>query len=127
MALATYPKTDPADLPADAALTAQAQLEGSFVGTIGQAIQPAFAPLGFDWKTTVGVVTSFAAREVVVSTLTILYGLGDEAEQDSLLSAMRSSTRADGSPVFTTATCLSLLVFLRASDAVSAYPGGHLA
>lgn len=109
--LATYPKTDPADLPADAALAAQMQLEGSFVGTIGQAIQPVFEPLGFDWKTTVGVATSFAAREVVVSTLTILYGLGEEGEQDSLLSAMRSSTRDDGSLVFTTATCLSLLVF----------------
>ncbi|MEO0531217.1 MAG: ferrous iron transport protein B [Planctomycetota bacterium] len=110
-ALATYPKTDPTALPADPTLAAQAELEGSFVGMIGQAIQPVFAPLGFDWKTTVGVVTSFAAREVVVSTLTILYGLGEEAEQDSLLAAMRSSTLADGTPVFTTATCLSLLVF----------------
>jgi ferrous iron transport protein B len=110
-ALATYPKTDPASLPADEALAAQVQLENSFAGQIGQAIQPVFAPLGFDWKTTVGVVTSFAAREVVVSTLSILYGLGDEAEQDSLLSAMRNSQHADGTPVFTTATCLSLLVF----------------
>jgi ferrous iron transport protein B len=110
-ALATYPKTDPAALPADGALAAQTELENSFAGRIGQAIQPVFAPLGFDWKTTVGVVTSFAAREVVVSTLSILYGLGDEAEQDSLLGAMRSSERPDGTPVFTTATCLSLLVF----------------
>lgn len=110
-ALATYPKTDPASLPADATLAAQVQLENSFAGRIGQAVQPVFAPLGFDWKTTVGVVTSFAAREVVVSTLSILYGLGDEAEQDSLLAAMRNSQHADGTPVFTTATCLSLLVF----------------
>jgi len=110
-ALATYPKTDPTLLPADETLAAQIQLENSFAGRIGHAIQPVFAPLGFDWKTTVGVVTSFAAREVVVSTLSILYGLGDEAEQDSLLSAMRNSQHADGTPVFTTATCLSMLVF----------------
>ena len=110
-ALATYPKTDPATLPADETLAAQAQLENSFAGRIGQTIQPVFAPLGFDWKTTVGVVTSFAAREVVVSTLSILYGLGDEADEDSLLAALQNARHADGAPVFTTATCLSLLVF----------------
>lgn len=110
-AMATYPKTDPVDLPADEAAAAQVQLENSFAGQIGQGIQPVFAPLGFDWKTTVGVVTSFAAREVVVSTLSILYGLGEEGEEDSLLDAMRSSTRDDGTLVFSTATCLSLLVF----------------
>ncbi|TWT99818.1 Ferrous iron transport protein B [Botrimarina colliarenosi] len=110
-ALATYPKTDPADLPTDDALAAQTQLENSFAGRIGRTIQPVFAPLGFDWKTSVGVVSSFAAREVVVSTLSILYGLGEDGDQEKLLGAMQSSQRADGTPVFTTATCLSLLVF----------------
>lgn len=109
--LATYPKTDPVDLPADEAVATQMQLENSMVGQIGQTIQPVFAPLGFDWKTTVGVVTSFTAREVVVSTLSILYGLGDEGEEDSLLGAMRSAKDSAGAPVFSTATCLSLLVF----------------
>lgn len=122
--LATYPKTDPVDLPpavaqleaegqieAAEALTAQVELERSFAGRIGRSIQPIFAPLGFDWKTTVGVVTSFAAREVVVSTLSVLYGLGEEGEEDSLLGAMRSAKDSSGAPVFTTATCLSLLVF----------------
>ena len=127
-ALATYPKTDLADLPeseqqaiagleasdgaeaADARL-AQRQLERSAIGVLGQAAQPIFEPLGFDWKTTVGVGASFAAREVIVSTLSILYGLGEEGEGDSLLDAMRSAKNADGSLVFTTATCLSLLVF----------------
>lgn len=124
-ALATYPKTELADLPAadrqriealdadsaDLALQ-EAQLEHSLAGRIGKGIQPLFAPLGFDWKTSVGVVSSFAAREVVVSTLSVLYGLGDEPEdEDSLIGAVRNSRHADGSPVFTTATCLSLLVF----------------
>jgi len=110
-ALATYPKPDPATLPADEALAAQAALEHSAIGRIGRTVQPLFAPLGFDWKTTVGVGASFAAREVIVSTLSILYGLGEEGDQTSLLGALRSATDASGDPVFTTATCLSLLVF----------------
>lgn len=110
-ALATYPKTDPAALPADEMAAAQVQLENSFAGQIGKAIQPVFAPLGFDWRTTVGVVSSFAAREVVVSTLSILYGLGEEGDTDSLLGSLKTAQRPDGTLVFTTATCLSLLVF----------------
>ncbi|TWT88662.1 Ferrous iron transport protein B [Pseudobythopirellula maris] len=127
-ALATFPRTDRADLPgatqqriaafeaagdqqgADALLQ-QAQLEHSFVGRIGQTVQPVFAPLGYDWKISVGVMTSFAAREVVVSTLSILYGLGEESEEGSLVGALQASRDDDGEPVFTTATCLSLLVF----------------
>ncbi len=123
-ALATYPHTDLADLPAERqaainaagdnadALLAQAQLERSFAGRIGQVIAPVFAPLGFDWKMSVGVVTSFAAREVIVSTLAVLYGVGEEgAENGSLYDSLRTATHSDGSLVFTSATCLSLLVF----------------
>lgn len=124
-ALATYPKTELESLPADRqqqilamddagaeTALAQAQLERSFAGRAGRAIEPVFAPLGFDWKISVGVVSSFAAREVIVSTLSVLYGLGEEPEDEhTLMGAMRDSRRADGSPVFTTATCLSLLVF----------------
>jgi ferrous iron transport protein B len=70
--------------------------------------------LGLDWKMSVGVLTSFAAREVIVSTLGVLYGLGadgaDESPQ-SLIESIRASRHGDGTPVFTTATCLSLLVF----------------
>lgn len=130
-ALATYPKTalenmspevqsQIADLEAagetDAAdqLLSKAQLENSFVGRIGSAIEPVFEPLGFDWKISVGVVTSFAAREVVVSTLAVLFGVGEEAieeDENSLYSRLRTSTRSDGSLLFTTATSLSMLVF----------------
>ncbi len=130
-ALATYPKTPVEQMPeavqtqlaqleaqgetaAAENLIAQTELEHSFAGRLGRAIEPAFAPLGLDWKMSVGVLTSFAAREVVVSTLGVLYGLGadvgDESPQ-SLIESIRSSRRADGTPVFTAATCLSLLVY----------------
>jgi ferrous iron transport protein B len=71
-------------------------------------------PLGFDWQIGIGVITSFAAREVVVSTLAVVYGVGAGPrgrESRSLYDALRNARRADGTPVFTTATCLSLLVF----------------
>jgi ferrous iron transport protein B len=129
-ALATYPKTELADLPHEAqqrfaqleaagdaaaadALLQQAQLQHSFAGRIGAFVQPIFAPLGFDWKMSIGVVSSFAAREVIVSTLAVLYGVGEAADEntDSLYQSLRSSTHPDGTPVFTTAACLSLLVF----------------
>lgn len=84
---------------------AQHQLEYSFVGRAGRLLEPVFAPLGFDWKVTVGVLTSFAAREAVVSTLSVLYGLGEAGgeEPESIADLMRSHT----SP----AVGLSLLVF----------------
>lgn len=110
-AAATYPKADPASLPADEAAAAQARLEYSLAGRVGRVVEPVFAPLGFDWKTSVGVVTSFAAREVVVSSLAVLYGLGEEADEESVRAALGAAKRPDGTPVFTTATCLSLLVF----------------
>ncbi len=74
-------------------------------------MQPVFSPLGFDWKTSVGVLTSFAAREVVVSTLSVLYGMGQEAEVSTLSSRLLDARRVDGSPAFDAATCVSLLVF----------------
>lgn len=97
------------DPAAQARWVASQQLEQSFAGRLGKAVQPVFAPLGFDWRLSVGVLNSFAAREVVVSTLAILY---DSPDQDvGLLSSLRSATDADGNPTFTTPTCLSLLVF----------------
>jgi ferrous iron transport protein B len=127
----TYPKSDPtssvsqmfekAERTNDEAmakeasrLQAQHAFANSFAGRLGQAIEPVIAPLGFDWQIGVGVISSFAAREVIVSTLSIVYGVGSDAgeeDPDSLYDALRASKRSDGSPVFTTATCLSLLVF----------------
>jgi ferrous iron transport protein B len=90
------------------------QLEHSFAGRMGRFIEPVLRPLGFDWQISIGILTSFAAREVIVSTLAIVYGLGADRADDpggSLYDGLRAAKRADGSPVFGAATCLSLLVF----------------
>ncbi len=94
-------------------LLAQEQLAYSFAGRLGHFVEPIFSPLGFDWKINVGVLSSFAAREVIVSTMAILYGVEENAAEDAstFVETMRSQTRPDGTPVFTTATSLSLLVF----------------
>lgn len=94
-------------------LFAQHALEYSLAGRIGKAVEPILSPLGFDWRINVGVVSSFAARETVVSTLAIVYGMEEEAAEDeaTLSETLRRQTHPDGTPVFTTATCFSLLVF----------------
>jgi ferrous iron transport protein B len=95
-------------------LTAQNSLRNSFAGKIGHVIEPVIAPLGFDWQIGIGILSSFAAREVIVSTMAIVYGVGkDTAKQtpDSLYDSLRHAKRTDGSPIFNTATCASLLVF----------------
>lgn len=89
----------------------QTQLTHSFAGRIGRAIEPVFQPLGYDWQLSIGVLTSFAAREVFVSTLSVLFAGTDEADDPAVLDRIRSATRTDGSPVFTTSTAASLLVF----------------
>jgi ferrous iron transport protein B len=114
-ALSTYPKLDASAL---AGLTEPEQtslsLENSLAGRLGRIIEPVVRPLGYDWQIGIGIITSFAAREVIVSTLSIVYGLGPEAAEEkseSLYSTMREARHPDGRPVFTTATCISLLVF----------------
>jgi ferrous iron transport protein B len=95
-------------------LTAQSSLQHSFAGQIGHIIEPVIRPLGFDWQIGIGILSSFAAREVIVSTLAVVYGVGEgstEQGRTSLYDSLRHATRTDGTPVFTTATCLSLLVF----------------
>ncbi len=94
-------------------LTAQNALQHSFAGRIGHLIEPVIQPLGFDWQIGIGILSSFAAREAVVSTLSIVYGLGENADDhpESLYQTLQKAVRTDGTPVFTTATCASLLVF----------------
>ncbi|HBL26634.1 MAG TPA: ferrous iron transporter B [Acidobacteria bacterium] len=88
---------------------AQAQ---SFAGRLGRTIEPVFAPLGYDWQLTVGVLTSFLAREVFVSTMAVLLQAGsDDVESAGVLSRIRTARRDDGRPIFTRATSASLLVF----------------
>jgi ferrous iron transport protein B len=95
-------------------LTAQNSLQHSFAGRMGHVLEPAIRPLGFDWQIGIGIISSFAAREVIVSTLAVVYGVGEgsnEQGRTSLYDSLRRATRTDGSPVFTTATCFSLLIF----------------
>jgi ferrous iron transport protein B len=95
-------------------LTAQSALENSFAGKVGRVIEPVIKPLGFDWQIGIGIISSFAAREVIVSTLAVVYGVGENAAEQnrtSLYDTLRHATRSNGAPVFTTATCMSLLVY----------------
>lgn len=89
------------------------QLSNSYAGQFGHAIEPVIAPLGFDWKIGVGLVGSFAAREVFVSTMGLVYGTGADVDEESasLRDAMRAETRRDGSPVYTPLVGMSLMVF----------------
>jgi ferrous iron transport protein B len=111
-ALATYPKTDaPAGMSEEAAQ--ELQLANSALGRVGHAIEPAVRPLGFDWKIGVGIAASFAAREVFVSTMGTIYGVGAGDEGSPALSdrlrAERNATT--GAPVYTTLVALTLMVF----------------
>ena len=90
-------------------LEARAQQSGSIAGRVGRAIQPVFAPLGYDWQLTAGLLTSFVAREVFVSTMAVLAGVGDD--ENRVIHGVRTMKRDDGRPVFTPATAASALVF----------------
>lgn len=133
--LSSYPKVDPpreaaemreraaqvqAASPAESAamLERAKRLEAthasaeSFMGRIGRTVQPVFAPLGYDWQLTVGVMASFAAREVFVSTMAVVVTGKDDAEDQGVLQEIASAKRDGGdAPVFSTAVCWSLLVY----------------
>jgi ferrous iron transport protein B len=88
------------------------QLRYSFAGRFGHLVEPVIKPLGFDWKMGVGLVGAFAAREVFVSTMGIVYSAGDsEDDTSSLESAMVSDTYPDGRPVWTPLVAISLLIW----------------
>jgi len=89
-----------------------AQLENSYAGIVGKSIEPVIAPLGFDWKIGIALITSFAAREVFVGTMATLYSVGDQDENSlRLRDKMKAALKADGTPVYTLATGLSLMIF----------------
>lgn len=110
---ATAPQQAAAYRAEAAEAVARSAQAGSFAGRLGRLIEPVFRPLGYDWQLTMGVLTSFVAREVFVSTMSVL--LVGEAEADvadqGVLDRLRHATRQDGSPLFTTAASASLLVF----------------
>jgi len=87
-------------------------LRGSYAGRLGHAIEPTIEPLGFDWKIGIGLIGAFAAREVFVSTMGVVYGLGDADEGSvTLRDRIRAEQRANGAPVYTPLVGLSLMVF----------------
>jgi ferrous iron transport protein B len=104
---------DPDDLRAQADRLQAAHAKAhSLIGRLGRAVSPVFEPLGYDWRLTVGVLASFAAREVFVSTMAVLVVGQEDFEDEGVLRAVASARRDDGvTPVFTTATAVSLLVF----------------
>jgi ferrous iron transport protein B len=107
--LLSFPRTPPPP-GATPEQAARAALEHSVAGRIGHALEPAIAPLGFDWKIGVGLVASLAAREVIVATLAQIYATSED-EAGSLREAVRADRDASGRPVFTPATVAALLVF----------------
>ncbi|MBI4467838.1 MAG: ferrous iron transporter B [Acidobacteria bacterium] len=97
-----------------ATLVAQADLENSFAGRLGHTLEPVLKPMGVDWRVGVGLISAFAAREVFVSSMAIIFHVsGDEQDQQpGLLEQMRSATFANTSQhVFTPATIIGLIVF----------------
>ncbi len=91
------------------------KLRHSFAGMLGRAIEPAIVPLGFDWKIGIGLVASFAAREVFVSTMSTVYNVGEFDDSDegmkTLEQTLRDQERPDGKPVYTTLVAVTLMVF----------------
>lgn len=92
-------------------------LKESYLSKVGEAIEPVVAPLGYDWKMGIGVLTSFAARETFVGTIAILYGLDEDTDVESeeggkkLIDKMKSDVRSNGEKVFSFATGFSILIF----------------
>ena len=93
-------------------LRAGEQLRRSVGGRLGRVIEPVIEPLGFDWRIGVGILGAFAAREVFVSTLGIVFGIAEADEESvSLRSSLQNAQRADGSPLMSPLTGVSLMVF----------------
>jgi len=91
------------------------RLRNSFAGRMGHFIEPGIAPLGFDWKMGIGIISSFAAREVFVSTMSTVYNVGSADESESgkrmLAQTLRDQKRPDGSPLYTPLLAVTLMVF----------------
>ncbi|HZL99282.1 MAG TPA: nucleoside recognition domain-containing protein, partial [Planctomycetota bacterium] len=98
---------------APAAEAAATRLRHSWGGRLGHLIEPVIAPLGFDWKIGIGIIGAFAAREVFVSTLGVVYGVGDAADEASmpLRSRLHAERWPDGRRVYSPLVGLSLMVF----------------
>lgn len=92
-------------------MRASTHQENSYIGQIGHFIEPVMRPLGFDWKITVSIITGMAAKEIVVSTLGVLYP-GDPQNQESLQTRIKKEKHSDGTPVFTPIVVVAFLLFV---------------
>jgi ferrous iron transport protein B len=96
---------------------ASAAVQQSFAGRAGRLLEPAIAPLGFDWKMGIGILSSFAAREVFVSTMSIVYsqsktaGENETSRRQELQKIMAQQKESDGSQVYTPLRAITLMVF----------------
>jgi ferrous iron transport protein B len=90
---------------------ASARLETSYAGTFGHVIEPVIRPLGFDWKVGIALLTSFAAREVFVGTMSTIYSVGQDADLGTVQQKLANEKDLNGQPFFTPVRALSLLVF----------------
>ncbi|PHR70715.1 MAG: ferrous iron transport protein B [Lutibacter sp.] len=88
------------------------KLEHSYIGIVGKTIEPIIRPLGYDWKIGIALATSFAAREVFVSTLATIYSVGSVGDEDETIKdKMRQEVHPSGKKVFNFASGISLLLF----------------
>lgn len=85
--------------------------ENSYIGRIGKFIEPAMQPLGFDWKISVSLLSGMAAKEIVISTMGVLY-TGDGEDQQSLQTRLMAEKYSDGTPVFSTLVVIGFLLFV---------------
>ncbi|WP_394340152.1 ferrous iron transport protein B [Hymenobacter mucosus] len=92
-------------------LVASAKLENSYAGMFGHVLEPVIRPLGFDWKIGIALITSFAAREVFVGTISTIYSVGQDATQQTVQQKLSAERDEQGNPFFTPARAMSLLVF----------------
>lgn len=120
-ALAYFPRTDveisvPANATAEQVLqieneAAAEQLRQSWLGRAGRALEPVFAPLGWDWRVSAAVIAGFPAREVVVAVMGTIFAVGSEADELTLSERLKGATHPDGTPLFTLPMVLGLLIF----------------
>jgi len=105
--------TDPLERERIEAETSSLLLENSFIGIMGKAIEPAIQPLGYDWKIGIALITSFAAREVFISTIATIYSIEGDLENDLTIREKLSQqiNASTGEKTFTKASSFSLLVF----------------
>ncbi|WP_057936665.1 ferrous iron transport protein B [Algoriphagus resistens] len=106
-------QASPEEIPTIENETASHLLENSFIGIMGRAIEPVIKPLGYDWKIGIALITSFAAREVFVSTIATIYSIGSDTEDElTIREKLNQQVNPEtGEKVYNTATAFSLMVF----------------